>query len=195
VFDEPSVSRTHAVFSLTKGGIYVLEDNSSTNGTFVDGVKIKRAQISESDHVMLGEYETQGKYLMKELKKRKKKRISHLLGLIFQDSFTRTAAAIIAAIMIIMALVTFSLIKFSSRRIIPPPDLKPISRFSDSRSIGNYKPFELNKPGSGLEFSPRETSGASGDKGAPYPDRTRYFARSLWSGIHKAKSLGGERRF
>ncbi len=53
VLVEDMVSRKHARFFSEDSGVYV-EDLNSTNGTFVNGEKIKRAQIHEGDRVLIG---------------------------------------------------------------------------------------------------------------------------------------------
>ncbi len=53
VLVEDMVSRKHARFFSEDTGIFV-EDLNSTNGTFVNGEKVKRAQIHEGDRVLIG---------------------------------------------------------------------------------------------------------------------------------------------
>ncbi len=50
---EGMVSRNHACFTLD-GGELSLEDMGSTNGTFVNGEKIKSRRLSEGDRVLIG---------------------------------------------------------------------------------------------------------------------------------------------
>ena len=50
---DPSLSRQHARFELVQGELWV-EDLGSTNGTRVNGKKIKRTRVKESDEVQLG---------------------------------------------------------------------------------------------------------------------------------------------
>ncbi len=50
---EGMVSRRHARFSL-KDGVVEVEDLGSTNGTFVNGEKIRRRKLSEGDRVLIG---------------------------------------------------------------------------------------------------------------------------------------------
>jgi pSer/pThr/pTyr-binding forkhead associated (FHA) protein len=189
VCEDISVSRTHAALSLRKDGAYVLEDKSSSNGTFVDGVKIEKAVIDEESHVMLGEYETLGKNLITELEKRKKIGISYLLALIFQDSFTKNRKAIIATILIILAIVIFSLINFSSSRIDPPPNLTPIKKMPDRRSLEKYNPryLSLAETGLGLTLEIAEV------KNALYKASAN-FKKSRKPQILKTVASGGERR-
>jgi pSer/pThr/pTyr-binding forkhead associated (FHA) protein len=53
VLVEDMVSRKHAKISIAEGKI-VIEDLGSTNGTFVNGEKIKRARLKEGDRVLIG---------------------------------------------------------------------------------------------------------------------------------------------
>src|SRR6516225_5766685 len=53
VLVEEMVSRKHARIAYENDAI-VIEDLGSTNGTFVNGEKIKRAQLKEGDRVLIG---------------------------------------------------------------------------------------------------------------------------------------------
>jgi hypothetical protein len=53
VLVEEMVSRKHARIAY-EGDAIVIEDLGSTNGTFVNGEKIKRAQLKEGDRVLIG---------------------------------------------------------------------------------------------------------------------------------------------
>jgi pSer/pThr/pTyr-binding forkhead associated (FHA) protein len=53
VLVEDMVSRKHAKISCTEGKI-LIEDLGSTNGTFVNGEKIKQARLKEGDRVLIG---------------------------------------------------------------------------------------------------------------------------------------------
>src|SRR5688572_4483251 len=53
VLVEDMVSRKHAKIT-TQGGKIVIQDLGSTNGTFVNGEKIKRARLKEGDRVLIG---------------------------------------------------------------------------------------------------------------------------------------------
>src|SRR3954465_11427258 len=53
VLVEDMVSRRHARIECTEEQI-VIEDLGSTNGTFVNGEKIKRATLKEGDRVLIG---------------------------------------------------------------------------------------------------------------------------------------------
>ena len=52
-FVEHSVSRDHAELRRTPGG-WVLVDRTSTNGTFVNGVRVHRAHVADGDEIRLG---------------------------------------------------------------------------------------------------------------------------------------------
>jgi two-component system cell cycle response regulator len=51
--DDGGASRTHARIT-DAGGRYVLEDMGSTNGTFVDGRRIERAELKSGDRIHMG---------------------------------------------------------------------------------------------------------------------------------------------
>lgn len=53
VLVEDMVSRKHAKITTTDGKI-IIQDLGSTNGTFVNGEKIKRARLKEGDRVLIG---------------------------------------------------------------------------------------------------------------------------------------------
>lgn len=53
VLVEEMVSRRHAHIKM-RGGVISIEDLGSTNGTFVNGEKIQRAQLKEGDRVLIG---------------------------------------------------------------------------------------------------------------------------------------------
>jgi hypothetical protein len=53
VLIEDMVSRRHAKIQTTEGSV-VISDIGSTNGTFVNGEKIKRATLKEGDRVLIG---------------------------------------------------------------------------------------------------------------------------------------------
>jgi pSer/pThr/pTyr-binding forkhead associated (FHA) protein len=53
VLVEDMVSRRHAKITVTDGQIFI-QDLGSTNGTFVNGEKVKRARIEEGDRVLVG---------------------------------------------------------------------------------------------------------------------------------------------
>lgn len=51
---QPQVSGNHAILTVISDNVMVLEDNNSTNGTFVNGVRVKRMLITQKDEVLLG---------------------------------------------------------------------------------------------------------------------------------------------
>src|SRR5690348_7970347 len=53
VLVEDMVSRRHAKIIVTDDQIFI-QDLGSTNGTFVNGEKIKRAKLSEGDRILIG---------------------------------------------------------------------------------------------------------------------------------------------
>ncbi|MBR1743086.1 MAG: FHA domain-containing protein [Lachnospiraceae bacterium] len=53
-FDDEMLSKQHFVIEVTKAGCFI-EDLSSTNGTFVNGIQIKgRVELSEGDEILAG---------------------------------------------------------------------------------------------------------------------------------------------
>ena len=54
VVDDAYVSRYHAGLGRDENGNLFIEDNNSTNGTFVNGNRIMKKKITSSDTVMLG---------------------------------------------------------------------------------------------------------------------------------------------
>jgi diguanylate cyclase (GGDEF)-like protein len=57
-FDDAGVSRTHARVTVLGGGRYLLEDLESTNGTFVGGARIEKAELESGDRVNIGPHVT-----------------------------------------------------------------------------------------------------------------------------------------
>lgn len=53
LIEDEGVSRRHALIELTSEG-YVLEDNNSTNGIFVNGEKVRRHVLMDGDKVQIG---------------------------------------------------------------------------------------------------------------------------------------------
>ena len=53
VFDDDELSRHHAALSY-RAGLFFIEDLDSTNGTFVNGKRVKTAQLSPGDEVRVG---------------------------------------------------------------------------------------------------------------------------------------------
>ena len=56
VLTDPTVSRSHAVVEEKAGG-YVLRDLNSTNGTFLDGVRIREGYLAAGSLIRLGQTE------------------------------------------------------------------------------------------------------------------------------------------
>jgi diguanylate cyclase (GGDEF)-like protein len=52
--DDAGASREHARFIETEDGTYVVEDMGSTNGTFVDGKRVERAELRSGDRIHIG---------------------------------------------------------------------------------------------------------------------------------------------
>jgi hypothetical protein len=52
---QPQVSGRHAIITVVSDNVLVLEDVGSTNGTLVNGVRIKRMLITPNDRVVLGD--------------------------------------------------------------------------------------------------------------------------------------------
>jgi len=52
--DDAGASREHARFLETEDGKYVVEDMGSTNGTFVDGKRVERAELQSGDRIHIG---------------------------------------------------------------------------------------------------------------------------------------------
>jgi pSer/pThr/pTyr-binding forkhead associated (FHA) protein len=56
IVDAPLVSRLHCRLESSAGGLEVV-DLSSTNGTFVNGKRVKRARLEEGDRLRVGRVE------------------------------------------------------------------------------------------------------------------------------------------
>jgi ABC-type multidrug transport system ATPase subunit/pSer/pThr/pTyr-binding forkhead associated (FHA) protein len=54
VFDHASVSSVHAEFAVKNGGVELTD--SSANGTFVNGIRVKTAQLHDGDYITFGRY-------------------------------------------------------------------------------------------------------------------------------------------
>ena len=55
VLTDEGISRRHARFAQT-GSYYLIEDLGSTNGVFVNGVKVDRAVLADGDKILLGRF-------------------------------------------------------------------------------------------------------------------------------------------
>lgn len=53
--DDVTVSRRHAVL-VSEGGRYLLQDQGSLNGTFLNKHRIESAELSDGDEVQIGKY-------------------------------------------------------------------------------------------------------------------------------------------
>lgn len=58
VLEHPTASGEHAVVQVVDGGVFI-EDLGSTNGTYVNGVRIQRQAVSSHDIIEIGKYEAQ----------------------------------------------------------------------------------------------------------------------------------------
>ena len=70
IIDQPQVSSRHAVLESRPGldGRWeiVLTDHGSTNGTFVNGKRIKRCKLKDGDRIRLARVELELRYLEQE---------------------------------------------------------------------------------------------------------------------------------
>jgi diguanylate cyclase (GGDEF)-like protein len=57
-FEDAGVSRTHARVTYLEPGRYLLEDLESTNGTFVSGRRIERAELESGERINIGPHVT-----------------------------------------------------------------------------------------------------------------------------------------
>ena len=55
VLDDVTVSRKHAVVS-ERDGAFVVEDQGSLNGTFVNRKRVESAQLEDGDELQIGKY-------------------------------------------------------------------------------------------------------------------------------------------
>jgi pSer/pThr/pTyr-binding forkhead associated (FHA) protein len=53
VLAEPTISRAHAALGFDEGGFFV-QDLSSTNGTLVNGGRVKRQKLKNGDEIQMG---------------------------------------------------------------------------------------------------------------------------------------------
>lgn len=54
IVDDPHVSRYHACLNRDENGCWILEDNGSTNGTFVNGLQVVKKRVTPTDVIQLG---------------------------------------------------------------------------------------------------------------------------------------------
>jgi pSer/pThr/pTyr-binding forkhead associated (FHA) protein len=57
ILDAPLVSRLHCRFTALASGELEVDDLRSTNGTFVNGKRVKRARLKPGDRVRVGRVE------------------------------------------------------------------------------------------------------------------------------------------
>ena len=57
ILDEPLVSRLHCRFTAGATGVLEVEDLESTNGTFVNGKRVKTSRLGPGDRVRVGRVE------------------------------------------------------------------------------------------------------------------------------------------
>jgi len=57
ILDAPLVSRLHCRFTALPSGELEVDDLGSTNGTFVNGTRVKRARLQTGDRVGVGRVE------------------------------------------------------------------------------------------------------------------------------------------
>ncbi len=57
ILDAPLVSRLHCRFTALPSGDLEVDDLASTNGTFVNGTRVKRAHLQTGDRVRVGRVE------------------------------------------------------------------------------------------------------------------------------------------
>ncbi len=57
VINHPEVSGRHAILTITPEGRYEIQDIGSKNGVFVNGERVVRSSLKETDKVTLGSYE------------------------------------------------------------------------------------------------------------------------------------------
>lgn len=60
IFSDNSVSRKHCSVEKLPDGTYFLRDLGSSNGTFVDGIRIRQKHISETSRIRLGKLDISG---------------------------------------------------------------------------------------------------------------------------------------
>lgn len=59
VFDNPGVSRLHAVITLDGDGGVLIADRQSSNGTYVNGKRVERSALRPGDRVEIGKFTLQ----------------------------------------------------------------------------------------------------------------------------------------
>ncbi len=54
IIDDPSVSGYHATATLQSSLEWLLEDNNSTNGTFIDNIRVRKSVVTMTTQVLIG---------------------------------------------------------------------------------------------------------------------------------------------
>lgn len=67
VYDEPSISGHHASIQIEKNNQYIIYDELSTNGTYINGTRKAKSFLKASDMLYLGTYEVDVDSLFKEI--------------------------------------------------------------------------------------------------------------------------------
>jgi len=57
IVDRALVSRLHCRLTLSEAGDLLLEDLDSTNGTFLNGTRVKRSAVVPGDRILVGRVE------------------------------------------------------------------------------------------------------------------------------------------
>ena len=55
LLDDSTVSRSHAVF-IRANGVFTVVDSGSLNGTYVNRLRVERAQLKNGDEIMIGKF-------------------------------------------------------------------------------------------------------------------------------------------
>ncbi|MCH8331940.1 MAG: FHA domain-containing protein, partial [Bacteroidetes bacterium] len=66
-FPKDSISKSHLGVMLIEDDVIAIEDLGSTNGSFLNGKKIKKSNFSKSDELVLGDIAIKHEWLLKEL--------------------------------------------------------------------------------------------------------------------------------
>jgi pSer/pThr/pTyr-binding forkhead associated (FHA) protein len=63
VFDNPGVSRVHAVIEVSEGGAVRITDRGSSNGTYVNGRRVETAYLRPGDQIEIGKFTLEASHL------------------------------------------------------------------------------------------------------------------------------------
>jgi pSer/pThr/pTyr-binding forkhead associated (FHA) protein len=55
-FDDPTVSRRHALIHSLEGAVRILDDRS-LNGVFVNGARVDMRELEDGDHIAVGRFQ------------------------------------------------------------------------------------------------------------------------------------------